>query len=456
MSRPTSKLVLLTRFPRVGEVKTRIAEQLGAEAARDLHDRLAKHTLKRLLALQACGEASVEVRTDASFHGAVRDWLGKGPGIRYQGEGDLGTKLANSFASGFSKRVDKVVVVGSDCPALESRHLREALAALDTHDVVLGPATDGGYYLIGLSRSASARALGPLFADMPWGSSEVLLQTIHAAENTGLVVALLDELPDVDRPEDVEDAEANLSADSIGATSRVSVVMPALDDCEFVELAVASAWAGGAYEVIVADGGSGDATRERARTAGAVVIDSPRGRAAQMNAGAARAAGEVLCFLHADTVLPAAWADSVRDALAAPGTVAAGFDFAVDRNARHAAIIATVGRLRWRLSGIPFGDQAVCVPRYVFDALGGFPDLPVMEDLEFALRARRLGRIAHLSPSAVTSARAWDEHGLVLPTAINAAGILAYRAGVSPARIAQWRSRIAPAGRGATRRDSAD
>jgi len=241
MSRPPATVVLLTRFPRIGEVKTRIAEKLGDDYARDLHDRLARHTLRRLLALQACGEAHIEVRTDAAFHGAVRDWLGKGPGIRYQGEGDLGEKIANAFAGNFSARTSKVVVVGSDCPELESRHLREALTALDTHDVVLGPATDGGYYLVGLTRTAGSAALRPLFADMPWGTSDVLVQTIHAAENTGLTVAVLAELADVDRPEDVEAAERHLAADIVTPSSAISVVIPTRNEAERIGVAVASA-----------------------------------------------------------------------------------------------------------------------------------------------------------------------------------------------------------------------
>jgi len=434
---------MLTRFPRLGEVKTRIAAVIGAEAARDLHDRMARHTLRRLLALQACGEARAQVRTDAAFSGAVREWLGKGPAIRYQGEGDLGRKLTLAFADSFGGRTGKVVVVGADCPALQARHLREALAALDDSDCVLGPAADGGYYLVGLRRSVYRAALGPLFSTMPWGSTDVLVQTRHAARNAGLTVALLEELADVDLPEDVPEAERLLAAEKVTRDSRLSVVVPALDDAELVGNAVRSALAGGAADVVVADGGSADDTLARAVEAGARAISAGRGRARQMNEGAAGAAGEVLCFLHADTVLPHGWAAAVRGALSADGVVAAAFDFAVPAEAPHSAALQAGGTVRWRLTGTPYGDQALCVPRHVFEALGGFPELPVMEDLEFARRLKRYGTLARIPLPAMTSARAWERHGLLRPTLVNAVGIAAYSLGVSPERIARWRDRIA-------------
>jgi len=434
---------MLTRFPRTGEVKTRIGATLGAEVAKDLHDRMARHTLRRLLALQACGEARAEVRTDAAFAGVVREWLGKGPAIRYQGEGDLGRKLTVAFANTFGGRTDRVVVVGADCPAMGARHLRDALAALEHADCVLGPASDGGYYLVGLVRSSYRKALGPLFSQMPWGSTEVLVQTQHAAQNAGLTVTLLEELADVDLAEDVPAAEALLAAERIGSDARVSVVVPALDDGRLVGAAVRSALAGGAAEVIVVDGGSSDDTPEQASAAGGRVITAERGRGRQMNAGAAEASGEVLCFLHADTVLPHGWAAAVRTALAEDGVVATAFDFAVPSDARHSAIVQAAGTARWRLTGTPYGDQAVCVPRSVFEDLGGFPDVPVMEDLEFAERLKRCGRVARVPLPAVSSARAWEQHGLVRPTLVNAMGIAAYRMGVSPQRIAGWRRRIA-------------
>lgn len=445
MSRPRSRVVLLTRHPRLGEVMTRLAASIGDDAALEVHDRLARRTLSRLLALQATGEATVEVRTDAAFQQASREWLTpraprrSRPHYRYQGDGDLGAKLRLAFADGFGRKDERVVIVGSDCARLESRHLRAALASLDTADVVLGPATDGGYWLIGIARRAAERALGPLFGDIPWGSADVFSQTRNAAEKSGLAVAVLGELPDVDTAEDLDDALAALDADAIGGDSVVSVIIPALDEAATVSAAVRSALDGGAAEVIVADGGSADDTRDVAQRAGARVIGALPGRAIQMNAGAAVATGDVLCFLHSDTLLPPAFADLARSALARPRTVACAFDFAVPANARHAATITTLGQARWRLTGLPYGDQCPCMPRWVFHSLGGFPELPVMEDWEMARRLRALGCVERVPRPAVTSARAWERGGLIAPTLANLAVIAGYRLGFDPERLARWR-----------------
>ena len=131
-----------------------------------------------------------------------------------------------------------------------------------------------------------------------------------------------------------------------------------------------------------------------------------------MNAGADVATGDVLCFLHADTRLPEGFADAVRHALADSDAVAAAFDFSVDAPGWRAALVSTLGTLRWRLTRLPYGDQALCVPRHVFDALGGFPDIPAMEDYELALRLRRFGKIRRVALRAATSNRSWEKHGL--------------------------------------------
>jgi rSAM/selenodomain-associated transferase 2 len=325
--------------------------------------------------------------------------------------------------------------------------LRDALARLADADVVLGPALDGGYYLVAIRRAAAQAALASLFTDIPWGSAEVLQRTLDAAYGAELSVALLGELADVDRPEDVPAAVALLDTRerSPQADARVSVVIPALDDEELVGAAVQSALAEGAAEVIVVDGGSSDDTRGRAEAAGACVITAAgRGRALQMNTGAARATGSVLLFLHADSRLPAVAIPLALAALSRPGVVAGAYGFAVYRESRYARVLTFAGRWRARFWRHPHGDQGLFMRASTFHAMGGYPQQPTMEDWEMVARLKRLGHIALLHEEAQTSARAWDEHGLLYPTALNAAVIAGYRLGVSPDRLAEWRSRIAP------------
>ncbi len=300
-----NRICILTRFPRLGEVKTRLVPPLSAEDALALHDRMSRHTLRRALALSATGDARVEVRTDAAFPRVAYDWLGRGFAARYQGEGDLGDRIRLAFGSAFGLGAKRVVVVGSDCPRLTSAHLRDALQRLAHVDIVLGPSTDGGYYLVALRAESGKRSVPVLFTGVPWSTADVLATTIAIAENNDLTYAVLETLPDVDLPEDLEDAALALAAAELPAEPTVSVIIPALDDADCVAAAIASARAQGAAEVIVVDGGSRDATREVAAAAGARVLESAPGRAVQMDAGAAAAHGDILLFLHADTLLPA-------------------------------------------------------------------------------------------------------------------------------------------------------
>jgi rSAM/selenodomain-associated transferase 2/rSAM/selenodomain-associated transferase 1 len=432
---------MLARYPRLGEVKTRLVPPLTAEGALALHDRLARHTLRSLLALQATGDARAEVRTDAAFARVAYDWLGRGFSARYQGEGDLGDRIRLAFGDSFARGADRVVVVGSDCPRLTTMHLREALAAVDHVDVVLGPAEDGGYYLVALGKDGAKRSVPVLFSDVEWGTDGVLDRTLAICAEHSLTFLLLDQLPDVDRPEDLADAQAALSADVLPSDARVSVVIPALNDAELVGAAIASAQAAGAHEVLVVDGGSSDRTCAAASEAGARVTSARPGRASQMNAGAAQAEGEILLFLHADTLLPPDAAQLARDALGVAGAVAGSFDFAVPRSERFGRLISAVGRWRARLTGHPYGDQGLFLSSQTFWELGGYPDLPTMEDWEFVARLKKLGRVAVLNQAAVTSARAWEQRGLLRNTASNLAVIWGYFLGVDPARLGRLRER---------------
>ena len=436
-----NRVVMLARYPRLGEVKTRLMPPLTAEKALALHDRLARHTLRSVQALQATGEARAEVRTDAAFARVAYDWLGRGFSARYQGEGDLGDRIRLAFGESFGRGAERVIVIGSDCPRLTAAHLRDALKRLDGVDMVLGPAEDGGYYLVALGRERAKESVPVLFSNVEWGTDTVLERTIALCEEHGLTWALLERLPDVDRPEDLADAEAALAAATLSPDARISVVIPALDDAELVGAAAASAHAAGAYEVLVVDGGSRDRTREAAEKAGARVLDASPGRASQMNAGAALAEGDILLFLHADTVLPPNAAALARAALAVPGKEAGAFGFAVARSARFGRLISAVGRWRARVTGHPYGDQGLFLSARTFRDLGGFPDLPTMEDWEFVARLKRLGHVAVLDEAAVTSARAWEHSGLVRKTASNLAVIWGYRLGIDPARLARWRRR---------------
>lgn len=192
---------------------------------------------------------------------------------------------------------------------------------------------------------------------------------------------------------------------------RLSIVIPALNEAEQIGATLASARGTRVAEVIVVDGGSGDATVDLAAAAGAIVLSSPRGRARQMNAGAARADGDVLLFLHADTRLPAGFDAAIEDALADPAVVGGRFDVRLVPSTPRLDLTAALINRRSRWSRIGTGDQALFVRRAVFVAMGGFPDLPLMEDVAFSRELKRRGGIACLRLRVETSSRRWLKDG---------------------------------------------
>jgi rSAM/selenodomain-associated transferase 2/rSAM/selenodomain-associated transferase 1 len=442
----TARVVVLTRYPRPGLVKTRLIPVLGPEGSADLHRTLAGHCIRQMMPLVATREAQLEVCYDGGSAREIRAWLGRGMRLRPQGEGSLGDRLRDAFAAAFREGVGRAVAIGSDCPALSVCHCREALALLADVDVVLGPAEDGGYYLIAIRRETAAPALAALFGySVVWGSDSVLRQTLDLARRAGLRHALIEPLADIDRPEDLPLFDRMLADEErIRTQPSVAVVIPALNEQQDIGRAIESAIAGGADEVIVADGGSIDATVQVAATAGArIVTPSGVGRAAQMNAGAAATTADVLVFLHADTVLPVDSANQAAAALACIDVAGGGFDFAIEgRRGWREAIAEPVGRARARITGFPYGDQGLFMRRSTFEALGGYPEIPVMEDWELVRRLKRIGRVGVVRAPAWTSPRAWREHGLLRPTAVNLAMIAAYAAGVDPQRLAAWRRKV--------------
>lgn len=218
--------------------------------------------------------------------------------------------------------------------------------------------------------------------------------------------------------------------------TAISVVVPALNEANGIEEALRAAREPGVAEIIVVDGGSDDETRSRAATAADRVLSSPRGRAAQMNAGAAVARGDVLLFLHADTRLPEGFAPAVQHAIE-DGAVGGRFDVVLGGSHWFLPVIARLMNARSRLTGVATGDQAIFVRRDVFVRMRGFAALPLMEDVEFTSRLRRVGRFAALPLRVTTSARRWEENGVARTVLLMWALRLAYACGVPADRLAR-------------------
>jgi rSAM/selenodomain-associated transferase 2 len=219
---------------------------------------------------------------------------------------------------------------------------------------------------------------------------------------------------------------------------RLAIVVPTLNEEEAVRRHLPAALAA-ADEVIVSDGGSDDGTVEAARRLGARVVEGPPGRGGQLNRGAEAAMtadSDILLFLHADTTLPPDGAGKIREAIArgAPGG-AFLVRFDVDRPVQRLGARLINGRTRWLR--VPLGDQAHFMTRETFERLGGYRDWPILEDLDFALRLRRLPGMALIEEPVTTGARRFVEQGAVRTVAINWLIWLLFLCGVSPHRLAR-------------------
>ncbi|MCC5640478.1 TIGR04283 family arsenosugar biosynthesis glycosyltransferase [Nostoc sp. CHAB 5844] len=220
--------------------------------------------------------------------------------------------------------------------------------------------------------------------------------------------------------------------------AQVSIIIPTLNEAGNIQGAIASTQSSTNIEVIVVDGGSSDDTVAIAQSLGAKVISSSPGRAVQMNAGAAVASGEVLLFLHADTRLPFGFDALIRKALQQPGSVAGAFDLQIDASALGLRLVELGVKWRSRFLQMPYGDQAIFLTQKVFQQIGGFPELPIMEDFELIRTLNSTGRIVIINTPVVTSARRWLQKGIFQTTLLNQIIIIAYLFGVSPARIRSW------------------
>ncbi|QJR16641.1 TIGR04283 family arsenosugar biosynthesis glycosyltransferase [Usitatibacter palustris] len=215
----------------------------------------------------------------------------------------------------------------------------------------------------------------------------------------------------------------------------VSIVIPALDEAAGIEAFLAPLQALDA-EVIVVDGGSRDATRSLAAPLADQVLEAPRGRAAQMNAGARASSGDVLLFLHADTALPANALAAIREGLA-QGRAWGRFDVTIAGASALLPIVAFFMNARSRLTGIATGDQAMFVRRTAFEQVGGFPAIALMEDIALSRALKRISRPACLASRVTTSGRRWEKRGTVRTILLMWHLRLAYFLGANPNDLAQ-------------------
>lgn len=428
------QIIIFTRYPVPGKTKTRLVPVLGPKKAARIQKLMTEQVLD--LARKFCSKNfSGKTKIIIFYTGAglkdFKAWLGNDLEYKLQPPGDLGFKMGQALKMACKSGTEEVVLVGSDLPGLSQEILEQAFATLVRSDLVLGPAEDGGYYLIGM------KSFYPqLFQNIDWGTGRVFDQTIEIVKRLNLDCNILETLQDLDRPEDLK---------LLGRYSRLtnffsekpllSIIIPTLnEEGKLSDTLSRLQWAR-SIETIVVDGGSQDRTCQIARQFGTRLLEVFGGRADQQNAGAALAKGELLLFLHADTLLPYGYDELIRSVLETPGTVAGAFRFQIDHPRKVLRIVEIFTNLRSSLLKLPYGDQGLFMEKKIFHELGGFSHMPIMEDFELVLRLRRRGRLVTLNSAVLTSGRRWQQFGVLRTTLINQIIILGFFAGLSSSKL---------------------
>ncbi len=430
-------LIIFTRYPESGKANTRLIPALGAVGAARLHRIITIHAVIKARQLAMRYPVSIEINYEGGNENLMKKWLGPDLHYRPQRGEDLGERMYLAFFDSYAKGYNHIVILGSDVPDVSLDILRSAFNSLEIKDTVFGPAKDGGYYLVGLKEP-----MRDIFDGIPWGSDEVLQTTLQKAEGLGLSLELLPPLDDVDRPEDSRGREYLFQpASREKLKPRISIIIPTLNEENNIADTLSSAANTPNTEILVADGGSGDMTVEVAESYGAEVIVSAPGRATQQNAAAVKAGGEILLFLHADTVLPEKYDEHIHTALSRHNVVAGAFLLNIDDDALGLRVISRFANWRARRLLMPYGDQGIFVKKDTFRQIGGFPEIPIMEDYELMRRLQRVGRIVLLPYSIDTSPRRWRKLGILKTTIINQLVILGYHFGASPDKLSKLYNR---------------
>lgn len=422
-SRNGNLIIIFGRYPVPGNTKTRLIPELGPAGAADLSRELTEKTIRKAKKAVINTEAEIEFCSRGGTGDLIRQWLGKDISIFSQEGSNLGERMFNAFKRVFTKKYERVILCGTDIPGLKSIHFEKAFSALNNNDIVVGPSEDGGYWLIGMKQPHN------IFNSISWGTENVFKQTISAADRMGLKIHHLETLNDIDTKDDLYKLVPRFKKKPF-----ISVVIPALNEAENIEKTINSAL-GPDSEVIVVDGVSIDNTVEIARQAGAILLSSKKGRAIQQNLGAARAKGKTVLFLHADTILPKDYIKDIFQIMMNPQTALGAFKFKTDLKGQGIRLIEHCANIRSGFLKKPYGDQGLFLRKKLFDSIGGFPEVPIAEDLFLVKALAKHGQVSIAPKPAITSGRRWQRVGIFKTTLINYVIYFGCQLGVPPDKL---------------------
>lgn len=418
------KLIVFSRYPVPVKTKTRLIPDIGPVSAADVHRKLAENIIEEgKIVRERQGVNLVICYTGGNIR-QMQTWLGNDLSYMEQENGDLGFRMFSAIERSLYEGNRKVVLIGTDIPGPISGQIEKAFYALNEKDIVIGPAIDGGYWLIGMKQPHN------IFQGISWGKETVIRQTLKVAEQKRLSVELLDPVNDIDTVDDLSEWDHN----GDWKNPYLSVIIPVVNEESRIEKVISRVMDIDA-EIIVVDGGSSDNTVKLAESLGVKVVKSTRGRSRQMNAGASASSGNIFLFLHADTSVPEKFVSLIFENLMDRRPSAGAFGFKTDMDNAVMKFIEYTVNLRSRFLKLPYGDQGIFVSKADFARAGGYPKVPVAEDIFFIRNLKKFAMIKTIPENAVTSARRWRKHGILKTTFVNVVIFIGCYLGIKPEKL---------------------
>jgi len=445
---PAATLILFCRRPQTGVGKRRLAHDLGDKQTAEISHLMLACAIEDAKAWN--GPVIVAPATPEDHEWAASLLPGTAE-VMPQPTGNLGERISAIDDAARSSGHSRLIFIGSDSPTLTPDYYERARAALNDAEVVLGPADDGGVTLMGSSRS------WPDLTALPWSSAQLGAELENTCRQAEMSVSRLGTQYDIDQLTDLQRLKGDLAGDLRPArkalrdwlagnpapeldkpATRISLVIPVLDDHAELRalLECVCAMTEKPFETIVVDGGDDHRIATLCGSHDCIYLRTNKGRGQQLHAGARRAGGDVIWFLHADAQPPATAIENIRDRIDA-GWVGGYFRFRfAGQRAAHKSILEFLINLRCRI-GIPYGDQGLFVRRSTYSDIGGFADVPLFEEVRFVRAARAAGRFNALDVALSVSTRRWERDGWLHRTLQNRMLAIAYLCGISPARLAR-------------------
>lgn len=424
-------LIFFMKAPVAGEVKTRLAKDIGEENASTFYRLMCEQLLSHLVP----HDVDAIVAYDDDSQSPLPAYL-EGASLFYQSGNGLGERMKNAFEVVFKQGYQSVILIGSDIPEVDEHVLKEAFALLEQNDALLSPTVDGGYYGIGFHTQTFCKEA---FENIAYSTHDVYANTLSKMPHLRVAKGVM--LRDIDTLEDLRAFTckafttplANFAERILNTLPRISVIIPVFYEDETLLHTIDQLRARAHtqnFEIIVVDTYE-KTTITRLHEKDIHVVLAPKGRAFQMNEGAYKARGEILLFLHADTLVPPNWDVCIKEALHV--NHAGAFSLGIDDTFFAFRFLETMANLRTSFTQIPYGDQAQFFSTSFFKKLGGYTEIPLMEDVEIMKRIQKQGnKIALLNVKVLTSSRRWHKEGILYTTLRNRLISFLYWLGVHP------------------------